>query len=827
MAAASAMCEDEPMTKTRLQKAEDRLQQKLKAAEAAEDEHGRRSKEYLQACADAAFAAVGAARAKHAQALDEGQPEDFIKLCAAEAELADAKAELADVKAKLADAEAKLADAEVKGKSEETLNSLRADVTALRMSVNLRAEDLRALRPRAAARGGMAPPPTLGELLPKTGLGIEPTPPLVGRDEAVEAIKSVARRNFMFRRSADDKGKFAFLAAPGHVRVGKTRLGLQTPHIVNGLRGELDKMETAPGVVVIEPVYIKIDFSNGEMFLPEFDPSATAQQALAARLGMASLAVDGDHTALRSPAEVLAHIVNRALDQHARAAAGGSEETRGKLVVPIVIHFDEYGLYETAMKKAGPDVTGHGFFKALLRQVGSLMFRPSDPHLEELKSHGQYFVVPICSGTSFGDVRLELSDYVVHPICLSTLSFDDSKKMARALLSVSSSFRGDYEAVVDDDYFQIALGDTGGIPGFIDMLCQDVPTVSSSYAAELDKKVFVYMNAFDKRNRDHLIPIVRLALARATVERADMVDDDLSSPLTIGDLADRGFVHLQPQHHYRSDFCVSVAPVMLRMWSFGLVLVEAVAPAVSRADPWTWQRFERMHAYAMAARLSAMQACGRFKDAKLGDVLAGAQPSDSPFLAQCLQLHEFAALKVVAETEQCTRTGHVSVDFADLEHVHLCADGNPIVDAYFNVMLADGSTCTVFLQDKHSKLSVDGKVRVSEMNREFDRLSAVLKETRRAFVLVFVTNRTVEGLAEPSAMASCAEAAARGETTHTGEPKRRRRAAEGADASASHTPDAAREGLLWIGRRELETHLGNLAVRGLVAKEPAREAESA
>eukprot|EP00978_Attheya_sp_CCMP212_P041671 scaffold241961_cov28-Attheya_sp.AAC.1 len=54
---------------------------------------------------------------------------------------------------------------------------------------------------------------------------------LRGRELACGSVKLVATNNCL-QRTTTDHGAFTFLTAAGHVRSGKTRMGIETPRLI-------------------------------------------------------------------------------------------------------------------------------------------------------------------------------------------------------------------------------------------------------------------------------------------------------------------------------------------------------------------------------------------------------------------------------------------------------------------------------------------------------------------------------------------------------------------------------------------------------------------
>ena len=125
--------------------------------------------------------------------------------------------------------------------------------------------------------------------------------------------------------------------------------------------------------------------------------------------------------------------------------------------------------------------------------------------------------------------------------------------------------------------------------------------------------------------------------------------------------------------------------------------------------------------------------------------------------------------------------------------MHQTCDNTPIVDAYVNLKLsemeADNDTkaesTTLFIQYKHSKLMAKGKVKVSEMNREVQKLGDYLKDKSskwngRPWIFLWVTNWEIVKDADPD------------------------------------------PNLLWVGRDKLIDHAPLIGRRGLVPMETER-----
>ena len=186
--------------------------------------------------------------------------------------------------------------------------------------------------------------------------------------------------------------------------------------------------------------------------------------------------------------------------------------------------------------------------------------------------------------------------------------------------------------------------------------------------------------------------------------------------------------------------------------------IDVLLPTISRQDDWTWQRFEKMHLHFLAASLGAMyNQRDNFKTVTLGDVLRGAEPANSPWLAKEVDLAKVCPDQVVEDDVKCFPKSNEKtaecVDVEDFRNVHQAKEATPTVDGYVNFRCPDGSEIVVFLQHKHRKLTSGTSVSVKEMNEERETLDARIRNSSRydeiwrsrKTLLVFVTNRDVDG----------------------------------------------------------------------------------
>jgi hypothetical protein len=238
---------------------------------------------------------------------------------------------------------------------------------------------------------------------------------LLGRGNACHVVQNIAKSNFASRTSSDH-GTFSFLVSAGHVRSGKTRMGIETPRLVQEVCTSLRNQLFAP------PVYLKVDFLNGCKYDAVFDTNDVSPSvSLGGRLMYAfygaapDLKVIGRALKDIPHEEAICHIVKTIL----RRTPGNDS-----IIVPLVCHFDEHGAFTTKVSR------GRLLFIDMLRAIGSAV-TSSTSLLQRTRVHGRFFIVPITTGTSKQDANVcEVSNYGVFPVPLPALSFDDTETLA-------------------------------------------------------------------------------------------------------------------------------------------------------------------------------------------------------------------------------------------------------------------------------------------------------------------------------------------------------------------------------------------------------------
>ena len=489
-----------------------------------------------------------------------------------------------------------------------------------------------------------------------------------------------------------------------------------------------------------EPVYLKIDFLNGAKFNPLFDTAdLLPSQALGGRLMNAFYTGVGLKKVSHSDA--LKHIVD---------SVRGNETDS---IVPIVIHFDEHGEFIAARNEFLENNYGKKYFLNMLMELGSAATSNSD-NLGSLHKAGSFFIVPITTGTSHSDANFDsINTYSLQLVSLPVL---DSRKTEDLAVACLQQFSPNVEiaAVLSDNLFQIALGDTGGLPGLIFYAC--LPG-NHSYLQNLHTRVGNYVKSqWNARWRE----LVTVFLARPDLSQ---IGNKISEDYTVQTALDSGTVYLDGTE-------LRLAPALLAKFNaenhklFNPLLVKVP----SEAEEWTWQDFERAHVLYLAATIGATIAKqNMFEKITLGTILRSVQPKENTVLLRTLKLPAFFDSYMFQKQEsQCIPNANAkkkkahSVNLQDFSRVFLVADGTPVIDAFVNLRLKAGTagrprSTTLFIQYKHSGLdSRDSAVNVSTMNQSVTLLAGRLKKhgwpKKQDWILLWVTNREVERDVEPN-----------------------------------------------------------------------------
>ena len=624
---------------------------------------------------------------------------------------------------------------------------------------------------------------------------------LLGRSAACEAIKQVAINNCT-QRCSSDHGVFSFLIAAGHVRSGKTRMGTETPRLIEQA---CQQNENLSALSILKPVYLKMDFLNGCRFDKSFDTRGiSASVALGARLMYAFHGTPPDMEDTGYSLKRITHdqafyyIISRMLRDK------GSES-----IVPLVCHFDEHGDFTNQIDNSAEnedESAGRDHFIEMLRLIGSTA-TASDSRLREL--HGRFFIVPIATGTSKKEANIGgVSKYGVKQLPLPALSFENSIQLAQEFFSISAekACSTRIENELKKLSFRIGLADTGGLPGLVGMLCAGGLVSTGAYSEHLHDKVVQYTGGVDWSTR--WPALVSVCLARPLVKETTVVVSDskvtangktITDTYTISDARDSGTILFDNNE-------IGVSASLLRRLNtdknnqfFNPLLLKHISNDVD----WTWQDFKKAHALYLGAVMAALIKTEKdfFKKVTLMNLLRHAQPTKNAHLARTLVLpSSFDGInlsKVEKQSIPKANTGkrkrHHGVDLDLKDAVLLAADGTPIIDAHLNLTLSNAvddarnDAVALFIQYKHKKLNSKTKVKVSEMNAAVKLLELRLNVSKwegGEWLFLWVSNREVEmDMTDPD------------------------------------------QRLLWVGKDDLVKHAPLIGRRGLVTKEIIRADE--
>lgn len=602
---------------------------------------------------------------------------------------------------------------------------------------------------------------------------------LLGRGNACHVVQNIAKSNFASRTSSDH-GTFSFLVSAGHVRSGKTRMGIETPRLVQEVCTSLRNQLFAP------PVYLKVDFLNGCKYDAVFDTNDVSPSvSLGGRLMYAfygaapDLKVIGRALKDIPHEEAICHIVKTIL----RRTPGNDS-----IIVPLVCHFDEHGAFTKRVSR------GRELFIDMLSAIGSAATSPASPLLQ-MQRAGQFFIIPITTGTSQQDANFStVSTYRICPVPVPALSFDDTKQLAKEFFRLKDVSPNDIDRVLNLPAFQVGLADTAGLPGLVEMVCSQGEIVTGSYSQHLQAAVIAYTSNADTIWTSRWPKLATLILARPAVYEETPIDGDY----TVANARDSGTILFQ-------DNEIGVSSAFYRRYNDRDQFVNPLLlKHTSISETWTWQDFEKAHVLYLSAAMSALRTeLGRFPDevVQLKHLLRNAKPKDSSHFDRNLRLPlGFSNVSYKEESSQSipkssTKKRVHSVDLATKTSVVMACEGTPIIDAHLNLDLGPEKELNIdensvpvvlFIQYKHSKPDAGGVVKVSKMNASVVLLAARLKScgwVGPEWLFLWVSNRNIEKDVDPD--------------------KR----------------------LLWVGKNELENHAPLIGRRGLVPMELERSGD--
>lgn len=605
---------------------------------------------------------------------------------------------------------------------------------------------------------------------------------LYERGDAMDCIASHAKFNFL-NREQDDHKNHRFVLIAGASGIGKTRIGFESSralatHVVDGdiKADELTQLQLS----LEQPVYIYINFNNGEQFSRSVDANREADVRLGIRLASAGiLKTSMEHVVteckglhLLSAGDVMSKIVENALSD-------------GKAFATIIVHLDEFPFYIDAMGS-----NGKAQFKLMLNVLGKFMRQGGSSH------RGKFCILPILTGTSARDVTFLASDYGRELVFLDVLSHESALSMFKDKFGAGE----DSAIVSQQSHFCVALADAGGIPSYIaSMLSPTVINQSTDWGSLVARGVR-NINLDDFGGVAAARTIVAFALTAMPVAREFI----LPGGKPIGDLERCGHLFLAPIFSNDSRLCRIHMP-FVQLRAINMLFVASndtvfdnnllFSPSLSRA--WYWQDFEVLHAQLQSVRINALLAVrtaeieaasvavedieaqlrtpgghqklrSKLRTAKslsaelqsrselgftVAQVMPGALGSPS-ILDRRLALKP---MQVGHETVKClVEITDVAAVVSMIEckegqcdsndRIFLCSPGNALIDGRFVCASADATMKPILFvwQDKHSSPDTERDT----VNKKFildwhANVSKAMKSWKNSFdvVYVFLTNR--------------------------------------------------------------------------------------
>ena len=644
---------------------------------------------------------------------------------------------------------------------------------------------------------------------------------LRGRDETIGVIQGVVTNLLQLEEQQQQThGAYTILIASGHVRSGKTRIGQEVFQIVS------QRMER-------NALYVPVNLGNGNGFESRFDAHVTPGEALGARMVHGYFATTMGHLKAISAAKAIDRIVG---------------EGEGRPRRPIVVHVDEHSQYIRAYAKylqwqsMDRDADEDDFLEQgrqkLVQMLDALVAIATAPVPSQRRT-----LIVVLSGTSLGDVvspppqgesmyqLVPLKLPVLNPHLCRELAWERINWQLERVAAMNLRIPVPEKAtVVRSPLLEVALADTGGLPGWVvelgGLACSYHVYKTESYVRAIHDAVKQYLPKPTNPERVEISVLVGLArppLVWSSELLPAVVDTSENAPSmsgrkrkrlawTVQDASDSGSVNVVETTKGAVEVRIPAA-VMASYQSFEQIRIpcdiDTMCGVVTNRTGWTWQHFQSAHICYLAAVLNAIAATHdqfwtrQGHTVTLSNLLSSVSPSRHAILEKVLSPQgSFDALNIIKDGTHCipreTATSRVHmVNTTDLDHMHQALAGTPIIDAFVNLKLSGGGeslaagtatvdeSTTLFLQYKHGTLESEALVKISEMNDTVTQLETYLSGSEsnwggRPWIFLWVTNRAIVENATPH-------------------PK-----------------------LLWVGKDNLMDHAPLIGRRGLIPKEDER-----
>ncbi|CAB4436218.1 unnamed protein product [Rhizophagus irregularis] len=557
------------------------------------------------------------------------------------------------------------------------------------------------------------------------------------REQAINKIARIANMNYTNRLLSYHRDHY-FILVPGGSGIGKSRVGMESQHLISHAK-ESVLMNIGPDRIDLvkdafnDPYYIFIDFNDGCKYFQRLDKmhsSVRIGARIAVASGIAGKYLDNlpeESLNLYRFKNVMQEILCRRF------------KTTHRSLEAVIIHIDEYQIYidHAQRDKNISWEDARELFKEMLNEIGSFMTEQNDN-----KSENEFFIIPICTGTSAIDVHFLHTEYNKVLVRLKPLSYSSALKMFFDKYDPEHKEMEKYNIISKQEHFRIALFDTGFVPKFLgDFLSPEYITPKTDWGNNLHQRMKAESVNVDSNNPGHwksiedIRVIISFGLTRQIVER----DFLLPSNTSIGDIERDGLIFLAIPENYPDDKFIIIVPFMLLKILNQKLLPNPFFPEeillISTIDrPWRWQDFECLHGYYQKALVVALinvknariRYLKEIKDSKglvveeqnnwcLSDIFRGAKGKSNLLKCQV----KLRQLDVFTEKNKLLVK---TTDIAEFSKSVLCKDGitRSLETAIFHcadecanidhrwvLEASNGKPLAIFMQDKYSDLDTN------------------------------------------------------------------------------------------------------------------------
>jgi len=217
------------------------------------------------------------------------------------------------------------------------------------------------------------------------------------------------------------------------------------------------------------------------------------------------------------------------------------EDQAKKPLVCVIIHLDDFQQYTqcAGAQFTGKVEAGRNYFKQMVKTILEFMKSVSQTELG-----GEYFVLPICTGTCAIDVNFLPTESKRITVPLTPLTPASIDKLALEVKGQS------FANHLTDPLWRLAVGDSMGIPRFVEWMLTAQP---GGWAETLFHHLYSYDSLRDLANYagpEGAQLLLSLALVRKPVERTESLGTSIG---TIGEIERQGAIYLVPLNPGISD----------------------------------------------------------------------------------------------------------------------------------------------------------------------------------------------------------------------------------------------------------------------------------